>query len=198
MGSGADPFIRLEKIKKTYRTLRGEEVSAIEEVSFDIDKGEFVSVVGPSGCGKSTLLKILAGILPKTDGHVIIDGKPLVGTQKDIGMVFQNPVLLKWRKVIDNVLLPIDVLKLPRRESYVKAYQLLKLVGLDGFEDKYPFELSGGMLQRASLCRSLIHDPSVLLMDEPFGALDALTREQMTLDLQHIWLHRRKSVLFIT
>lgn len=191
-------FIRVERVKKTYLTLRGEEVQALDDISFDIYKGEFLSLVGPSGCGKSTLLKILAGILPLTDGGIMVNGKPLLGSQKDIGMVFQNPVLLTWRKVLDNVMLPLDVLGQPRKDYLDKVYGLLKLVGLEGFEHKYPFELSGGMQQRVSLCRSLIHDPSFLLMDEPFGALDALTREEMWGLLQKVYLEMGKTVVFVT
>jgi NitT/TauT family transport system ATP-binding protein len=196
----ADPpaFIKVEGIKKTYLTLRSEEVHALADISFDIGQGEFISLVGPSGCGKSTLLKILAGILAPTEGRIMVNGKTLVGSQKDIGMVFQNPVLLTWRKVLENVMLPVDVLGWPRKDYLDKAYELLKLVGLDGFEHKYPFELSGGMQQRVSLCRSLIHDPSFLLMDEPFGALDALTREEMWGLLQKVYLEMGKTVLFVT
>ena len=194
----AEPFIHLAGVKKTYRT-RGEEFLAISEATFDIEAGELVSLVGPSGCGKTTLLKILAGL------HPIDSGVLRVGTaaqtfdpSRDIGMVFQQPLLLKWRRVIDNVLLPAEILGLPLAESRERARGLLALVGLKGSEHKFPYELSGGMQQRAAIARALIHDPKLILMDEPFGALDALTREKMNLELLHIWREARKTILFVT
>ena len=194
----AEPFIHLAGVKKTYRT-RGEEFLAISEATFDIEAGELVSLVGPSGCGKTTLLKILAGL------HPIDSGVLRVGTaaqtfdpSRDIGMVFQQPLLLKWRRVIDNVLLPAEILGLPLAESRERAGNLLALVGLKGSEHKFPYELSGGMQQRAAIARALIHDPKLILMDEPFGALDALTREKMNLELLHIWREARKTILFVT
>jgi NitT/TauT family transport system ATP-binding protein len=157
-----------------------------------------VSIVGPSGCGKSTLLKILAGLMPATAGQAILNGKPIDGPRRDIGVVFQSPVLFPWRSVLGNVLLPADVQQLGRERMTQRAMDLLNLVGLTGFEHRYPWELSGGMQQRVALVRALIHDPALLLMDEPFGALDALTREAMNVELQRIWLERRKTVVFIT
>jgi NitT/TauT family transport system ATP-binding protein len=160
--------------------------------------GEFVSIVGPSGCGKSTLLKILAGLLPASDGDALLRGTPINGPRRDIGVVFQSPVLFPWRSVFGNVLLPADVQRLGREPMRQRAFELLDLVGLKGFEHRYPWQLSGGMQQRVALVRALIHDPALLLMDEPFGALDALTRETMNVELQRIWLERRKTVVFIT
>jgi NitT/TauT family transport system ATP-binding protein len=190
--------IDVRGLGKRYRTARGEEVVALRDLSFEIPTGSFVSVVGPSGCGKSTLLKIIAGIVAKTEGSIAIDGQEIAGPNAKIGVAFQSPVLLPWRTVFDNVLLPVDAQRLSRKRYRGRAAELLRLVGLHGFEDKYPFELSGGMQQRASICRALIRDPSVLLMDEPFGALDAMTREYMNVWLQNLWLESKKTVLFIT
>ncbi|MBI3435286.1 MAG: ABC transporter ATP-binding protein [Proteobacteria bacterium] len=193
-----EPFIRLDGVRKTYRT-RGEEFLAISEASFDVEAGELVSLVGPSGCGKTTLLKILAGLHPHDSGTVMI-GTPSepFNPARDIGMVFQQPLLLKWRRIIDNVLLPAEILGLPPAESRARARDLLALVGLGGAEDKYPYELSGGMQQRAAIARALIHDPKLILMDEPFGALDALTREKMNLELLRIWAQAKKTIIFVT
>jgi NitT/TauT family transport system ATP-binding protein len=190
--------IEVRSLGKRYRTARGEEVVALRDLSVEVPAGSFVSVVGPSGCGKSTLLKIVAGIIPKTEGSISLDGQEVAGPNEKIGVAFQSPVLLPWRTVFDNVLLPVDARRTPRAGYRDKAAALLRLVGLHGFEDRYPFELSGGMQQRASICRALITDPSVLLMDEPFGALDAMTRDYMNVWLQNLWLERRKTVLFIT
>jgi NitT/TauT family transport system ATP-binding protein len=194
----ARPFIHLSGVKKVYRT-RGEEFLAISEATFDVELGELVSLVGPSGCGKTTLLKIIAGLHPHDAGELQIgsDTHPF-DPSRDIGMVFQQPLLLKWRRVIDNVLLPAEILGLPLKESRSRARDLLALVGLADAEDKYPYELSGGMQQRAAIARALIHDPKLILMDEPFGALDALTREKMNLELLHIWQASRKTILFVT
>jgi NitT/TauT family transport system ATP-binding protein len=171
---------------------------ALQQISFSVNDGEFVAVVGPSGCGKSTLLKILAGLLPPCQGEASLRGSPIIGPRRDIGVVFQSPVLLPWRTVLENVLLPVDVQRLAR-DRYVKtARDLLNLVGLMEFENRYPWQLSGGMQQRVAIARAIIHDPAMLLMDEPFGALDAMTREQMNLELQRIWLERKNTVLFIT
>jgi NitT/TauT family transport system ATP-binding protein len=175
-----------------------EAITALREIDFTVGEGEFISIVGPSGCGKSTLLKILAGLIPASDGEVRLNGTPIDGPRKDIGMVFQSPVLFPWRTVLGNVLLPADVQRLGREVMTKRALELLRLVGLEGFERRYPWELSGGMQQRVALVRALIHDPALLLMDEPFGALDALTRETMNVELQRIWLERRKTVLFVT
>jgi NitT/TauT family transport system ATP-binding protein len=194
----AEPFIHLAGVRKVYRT-RGKEFTAVSEVTFDVGAGELVSLVGPSGCGKSTLLKILAGLHPHDGGTVRIgSANHAFDPSRDIGMVFQQALLLKWRRILDNVLLPAEILGLPRRESRDRARDLLALVGLSGYEDKYPYELSGGMQQRAAIARSLIHDPKLILMDEPFGALDALTRERMNLELLRIWRESRKTILFVT
>jgi NitT/TauT family transport system ATP-binding protein len=193
-----EPFIHLAGVKKVYRT-RGDEFLAISEATFDVDAGELVSLVGPSGCGKTTLLKILAGLHSHEAGDVRI-GTPEqpFDASRDIGMVFQQPLLLKWRRIIDNVLLPAEILGLPIAPSRARARDLLTLVGLKGAEDKYPYELSGGMQQRAAIARALIHDPKLILMDEPFGALDALTREKMNLELLRIWREAKKTILFVT
>ncbi|MEX0591615.1 MAG: ABC transporter ATP-binding protein [Xanthobacteraceae bacterium] len=194
----AEPFIHLAGVKKVYRT-RGEEFLAISEATFDVEAGELVSLVGPSGCGKTTLLKILAGLQPFDSGQLRIGtATQPFDPSRDIGMVFQQPLLLKWRRVIDNVLLPAEILGLPVGESRERARDLLALVGLKGSEHKFPYELSGGMQQRAAIARALIHDPKLILMDEPFGALDALTREKMNLELLHIWREARKTILFVT
>ncbi len=173
-------------------------VVALRDISFRVPESAFVVVVGPSGCGKSTLLKILAGLLPPTEGGVELKGLPIAGPRRDIGVVFQAPVLFPWRTVLGNAMLPADVQRLDRKAMKQRALELLHLVGLDGFEGRYPRELSGGMQQRVGIVRALLHDPAILLMDEPFGALDAMTRETMNVELQRIWMQRRTTVLFIT
>jgi NitT/TauT family transport system ATP-binding protein len=193
----ADPVIRLADVRKEYGG-GGKSLIAIDDFTLEIDVGEFVVVVGPSGCGKSTLLKIIAGLVPLTSGQVVFGGDRIHGPRRDIGIVFQSPVLFPWRTVLENVLVPIDVQGLDRRAHLERAKELLRLVGLADFEDRYPSELSGGMQQRVGIARSLVHDPRILLMDEPFGALDAMTREYMSVELQHIWLAQNKTVLFIT
>ncbi len=187
------PLIDVRSLSKSFGTMQ-----ALKEVSFGIKRGEFVSLLGPSGCGKSTLMMILVGLYPADDGQVKIAGRTIAEPFIDVGIVFQNAELLEWRTALQNVLLQIEIRKLPRRQYAVRAVDLLAQVGLAGFEDKLPFELSGGMKQRVALCRALIHDPEILLMDEPFGALDALTRDQMNLDLQRIWLEKRKTAIFVT
>ncbi len=189
--------IRIEALTKRYSTRQGD-LLAIEQLDADIEDQAFVAIVGPSGCGKSTLLKILAGLQPVTSGQVLMRGTPLAGPRPDIGIVFQSPVLFPWRTVLDNVLLPVDVLGLDRARMREVALGLLDLVGLKDFTGRYPWELSGGMQQRVAIARSLVNDPALLLMDEPFGALDAMTREHMNVELQRIWLERRKTVLLIT
>lgn len=192
------PFIRLNNVKKIYRT-RGEEFIALSDLTMDVYEGELISIVGPSGCGKSTLLKILSGLHGHDGGEVSIGDTPTsFDPSRDVGMVFQQPLLLKWRKVLDNVLLPAEILGLPMKEARERALGLLETVGLTGFEEKYPYELSGGMQQRAAIARALVHDPKLILMDEPFGALDALTREKMNLELLRIWSESHKTILFVT
>ena len=192
------PFISLKNVRKVYRT-RDIEFEAISDVSLDVGDGELVSLVGPSGCGKSTLLRILAGLHPHDNGEVLI-GNPEVpfDPSKDIGMVFQQPLLLKWRRILENVQLPAEILGLPMKAAKERARDLLSMVGLEGFEDKYPYELSGGMQQRAAIARALVHDPKLILMDEPFGALDAMTREKMNLELLDIWQQSQKTIIFVT
>jgi NitT/TauT family transport system ATP-binding protein len=167
-------------------------------VSFQCDQGEFVSFVGPSGCGKTTLLRLVAGLIPKTGGDIILDDSPVNGPRRDIGFVFQKPIMLPWRTVLENAMVPVEVLGLDHKAYLAKVRELINLVRLAGFEDKYPYELSGGMQQRAALVRALIHDPKLMLMDEPFGALDAMTREQMNLELLRIWRNQKKTILFVT
>jgi NitT/TauT family transport system ATP-binding protein len=191
------PLIAIEEVSRVF-TSGVRRVTALEKVSFDIQAGNFVSIVGPSGCGKSTLLKIISGLLPASSGKVLVSGRPVEQPLENIGMVFQAPVLLKWRSVLDNVLLPVEFAKLDVAGYVDKARGLIKLVGLGEFEEMYPHELSGGMQQRASLCRALVTDPQLLLMDEPFGALDAMTRDELDMELLRIWEARKKTVLFVT
>ena len=190
-------FIEYDGVRKIYNS-SDDEVVALEEVSFHVAEGEFVTVVGRSGCGKSTLLKITSGLLPVTAGAVRVAGVPVRGPLTNIGVVFQAPVLLAWRKALDNVLLQIEARGLNVAAYRERALELLELTGLKGFEGKYPNELSGGMQQRVSISRALIHDPPLLLMDEPFGALDAITRDEMNLELLRIWQKAKKTLLFIT
>lgn len=190
------PLLSSQDVKKVYQGREGQ-LEALGGVTFDVYPAEFVSIVGPSGCGKTTLLRIIAGLLPASAGRIVVDEQNFDPT-REAGFVFQKPLLLDWRKVIDNVLLPIEILGLDRRKMKDRARELLALVGLAGFENAYPYELSGGMQQRVSIARALIHDPKLLLMDEPFGALDAITREQMNLELLRIWSQAGKTVLFVT
>ena len=193
------PIIQVVGLEKVYRSLRDEEtIHALGEIDFEIVDGEFITVVGPSGCGKTTLLRILAGLIPSTSGRMTIRGREVAGPRRDTGVVFQHSVLLPWRTVYENCMLPVEVQGLDTRVYGERTRQLLAMVGLQGFEHKYPHELSGGMQQRASIVRALVYDPASLLMDEPFGALDAMTREYMSLELQRIWIQSRKTVLFIT
>jgi NitT/TauT family transport system ATP-binding protein len=189
-----EAFIHLAGVRKVY----GQHL-AISDASFDVMPGELVSLVGPSGCGKSTLLKVLAGLHPRDGGELRIgSGAHPFDPSRDVGMVFQAPLLLKWRRVLENVLLPAEILGLPMAAARDRARDLLKLVGLQGYEKSYPYELSGGMQQRAAIARALVHDPKLVLMDEPFGALDALTREKMNLELLRIWKEARKTIIFVT
>ena len=194
----AHPLIEIDKITKVFRSLDGADVIALEDVSLEIGLSEFVSIVGPSGCGKSTLLRLVAGLSDSTEGRIMIDGNEMKEPRRDIGMVFQSPTLLPWTNIIKNVLFPLKVLNRITADSNDRARELLKLVGLEEFENKMPSELSGGMQQRAAICRALITEPKILLMDEPFGALDALTREEMGLELQHIWTERPTTIVFVT
>lgn len=191
-------MIELVGISKTFRSREGDLVHALEDISLRVEPEEFVSLVGPSGCGKSTLLRLVGGLTLPTRGVVRVRGAEVREPFPDAGFVFQSAVLLPWRTVLDNVLFSIEMLG-HRREAYRdRALALIELAGLGGFERKYPWELSGGMQQRVAICRALVHDPSLLLMDEPFGALDAMTREEMSLELLRIWGERRKTILFVT
>jgi len=173
-------------------------VLAVKDVSFTVKDREFVSIVGPSGCGKSTILRAISGLILPTKGEIYIHGKLVKGPQRGIGMAFQNPNLLPWRTALKNVLLPVEILGGNIKEYERRAIELFEVVGLKGFENKYPWELSGGMQQRVSLIRALIYNPEILLLDEPFGALDALTREELNLVLQKLWMTEKKTVLFVT
>jgi len=195
--SGAPVLIEARGVRKTYRTAEGE-VESLKPIDFQIRAGEFVSVVGPSGCGKSTLMKMVAGLLPKSGGDLLLSGQAVAGPQTNVGIVFQSALLLPWRRVIDNILLQAEIRHLPMAAARERAQQLIEMAGLKGFENKYPWQLSGGMQQRVAILRALLHDPPVLLMDEPFGALDAMTRERMNLELQRIWMAAGKTVLLIT
>src|SRR5437867_454241 len=193
-------FIALDRLGMTYEAQSGP-VEALRDITFGVGRGEFVALVGPSGCGKSTLLRIVAGLRSPTAGDVTVDGCPVTRPIAQVGMVFQAPVLLKWRTVLDNVLLPAELAGLEAKRYRDRAHELLQLVGLGGFEAKLPRELSGGMQQRASLCRALLLDPPLLLMDEPFGALDAMTRDEMNLELLRVWgegSRTRKTIVFVT
>ena len=190
-------LISVSRLRKDYHSTGGH-LTAIEDVSFDLDEGDFLAVVGPSGCGKTTLLRILAGLTPPTAGDALLQGKKITGPSEGIGVVFQEPVLLPWRTVFDNVLLPIEVLGLDIRDGKRRVGELLELVDLTEFSERHIWELSGGMQQRVAIARALVNDPVLLLMDEPFGALDAMTREQMNLKLQQICAQTGKTTVFIT
>ena len=196
----ADPArvaIAVKAAGKTYRTRRGE-VKALEDLTFSVRANEFVTVVGPSGCGKSTILKIIAGLLRPSSGAVEVFGKAVTAPRPDVGMVFQSPMLLKWRTVLDNVLLPVEILRRDRKAYEPAALELLKLAGIGEFAKMRPRELSGGMQQRVAICRALVYDPTLLLMDEPFGALDAMSRDLMNVELMRIWSEQKKTTLLIT
>jgi NitT/TauT family transport system ATP-binding protein len=193
----ANEVIGLDGVSLVYRS-KNSEVHALDNVSLAAADREFVALLGPSGCGKSTLLKLIAGLIPASSGVIRVNGKPISGPTASIGIVFQSPLLMAWRTVLQNVLLQIEIRDLRVADYRGAARELIRLVGLDGFEDAHPHQLSGGMQQRVGLCRALIHDPDLLIMDEPFGALDAMTRELMNAELQRIWIERRKTVLFIT
>ncbi len=188
------PSVTVERVRKVHPG----GLEAIRDVSFEVGDGEFVSLLGPSGCGKSTLLLLIAGLLEPTNGTIRVNSERVAGPRREVGVVFQSPVLLPWRSVLDNVLFPVEMLRLPRRDYESRARDLLGGVKLQEFAGRLPRELSGGMRQLVSICRALIHNPSILLMDEPFSALDALTRDQMGLELLRIWEQYRKTVVFVT
>jgi NitT/TauT family transport system ATP-binding protein len=186
-------IVRIAALKKTFGDLE-----AIRQLSFDVGNGEFLSVLGPSGCGKSTLLMMIAGLIDPTAGEIRIQDAKVAGPRREVGVVFQSPVLLPWRTVLQNVLFPIELLKLPRPQYRRRALELLRMAKIDEFAGLLPRQLSGGMRQRVAICRALVHDPSILLMDEPFSALDAITRDEMAVELQRIWQANRKTVVFVT
>jgi NitT/TauT family transport system ATP-binding protein len=191
--------VEVSGVSKVYVTLSGDPVRAVDDVSFTVQEGTFVSLIGPSGCGKSTILSMVAGLVPPSTGQIRIDGQVVNGPQTGIGIVFQTDALLEWRSALGNVMLQAEARKMPREAARARAKELLTSVGLANFFDVWPRELSGGMRQRVAICRAMIHDPAVLLMDEPFGALDALTRDQLGLEFAHLWDRQEgKTVIFIT
>ncbi len=191
-------LIEVRELNRRYATRGGDEVIALRDVNFDISAREFVTVVGPSGCGKTTLLRILAGTLKRSSGSVKLAGRAIEGPSRDVGVVFQSPVLLPWRTVMSNMLLPVEIQRRDRATFVGRARKYIEMAGLSGFENRYPGELSGGMQQRVGIGRALVHDPSLLLMDEPFGALDAMTRDTMNLELLRIWGESQKTVMLVT
>ena len=191
------PFIRVQDVQKVYRSGRGD-FTALKDVNLEVREGEFISILGPSGCGKSTLLKCVAGLHPISSGQISVRGRPVNAPPEGAGMVFQRDVLLDWRTVMDNVLLPVEFAKLARADWEARALDLLRTFDLQAFADRFPWELSGGMRQRVAICRGLLMRPSLLLMDEPFGALDAITRDELNLELERVWERDRMTVLFVT
>jgi len=191
-------FLAVDDVSKVFTVGKGSVVNALHKIDLDVSEGEFVTLVGRSGCGKSTLLRIVAGLIPSTAGTVTIDGSLVQRPRRDVGLMLQKPALLPWRTTLENILLPVEIMGKNGKEYRDRAHQLLETTGLVGFAARHPRELSGGMQQRVSLCRSLIHDPDVLLMDEPFAALDALTREELSIELQHICAEQNKTVIFVT
>jgi NitT/TauT family transport system ATP-binding protein len=190
-------FIQVRQVRKIYAS--GEKsVEALSDVSFEVTRGEFIAILGPSGCGKSTLLMMCGGLEAATSGTIEIAGKPMTGPRTSIGIMFQDPTLLPWKTVLQNVMFPAHILRRPDAEHRDRAQQLVDMVGLHGFESKRPHELSGGMRQRVAICRALLNDPDILLMDEPFSALDAITRDEMNEALLDIWRHYGKTALFVT
>lgn len=190
--------LRLDSVSLIYKSRGQKELTALQSMSLDVRDEEFITIVGQSGCGKSTLLRLVSGLLAPTTGTIGLAGRPVTGPRSDVGIVFQSPVLLPWRTSLENVLLPIEFLKKDLAQYETRARELLALVGLKGFENAYPRALSGGMQQRVSISRALVSDPRILLMDEPFGALDAMTREELSFELLRIWEERKKTVLFVT
>ncbi|MFQ6059033.1 MAG: ABC transporter ATP-binding protein [Anaerolineae bacterium] len=197
LASAQTPVLVAEGVGKVYNGAQGE-LLALEDISFAVSRGEFLTIVGPSGCGKSTLLRILGGLLVPSTGRVLMNGQPLTTPRREIGFVFQHSNLMPWRTALRNVTLPLEVQGVPRDEATRRALDMILLVGLQGFEDAYPHELSGGMQQRIAIARALVHHPAVLLLDEPFGALDALSREHMNLELLRIWGTQRQTAIMVT
>ncbi len=197
------PFVELDRVSLRYGGDGG--TLALDQTSLSLEQGEFAAVVGPSGCGKSSLMKLVTGLMPPTQGNIIVAGREVGGPLKIVGMAFQNPTMLPWRTTLRNVMLPLEIVQPHRsrlrkeRAAYeAKAKDLLRTVGLNGFEQKHPWMLSGGMQQRANLCRSLIHEPELLMLDEPFGALDAFTREELWQVMQDLWLQRKFTCILVT
>ena len=190
-------FLTAKNLVVSFQDDKGELI-ALQDISFSVDEQEFVCVLSPSGSGKSTLLRILAGLLMPTYGQVVLSEQPIQGPHPKVGLVFQDPNLMPWRSVLQNILLPLELDSTPKTDAIIQARTVLDLVGLSGFEDYLPGDLSGGMAQRVAIARALVHDPDVLLLDEPFGALDALTRERMGDELSRIWQSRRKTVVMVT
>jgi NitT/TauT family transport system ATP-binding protein len=195
--SNVPAIIDIEGVSKVYTSQTGP-VPALDDVSLSVKRGEFVSLLGPSGCGKSTLLMLVAGLGSASRGRITVKERAVTRPVTDLGLMFQSPVLLEWRTALQNVALQAEAKGIPRREAEARAKALLELVGLRGFADSYPSELSGGMQQRVAVCRALLHEPDLLLMDEPFAALDALSRDQIGLDIQRLCMERNLSVLFVT
>jgi NitT/TauT family transport system ATP-binding protein len=191
-------YVNIEAVNKIYPSKKGEKVYALKDVDLQVQKGEFLSILGPSGCGKSTLLKCIAGLEPISGGILNVQGKPVTKPPEKMGVVFQRDLLLDWRSVLDNVLIAAEFQGLPRKNYKERALSLLNLFGLTKYAHRFPWELSGGQKQRASICRALLVDPELLLMDEPFGALDAMTRDELNFELQKTWLETQKTVVFIT
>ena len=187
----------VERLSHVYRSPQGQ-IEALNDVAFQVAPQEFLCLVGPSGCGKSTLLRLMAGLLQPTQGQVRLNGQPLTGPRRQVGIVFQKANLMPWRSVRDNVVLPLELAGVPRSEALRRADALIELVGLAGFERTRPRNLSGGMEQRVAIARALVHDPEILLLDEPFGALDAMTRERMSIELLRIWEASHKTVVMVT
>lgn len=198
MPSVKKPLIIIKGLHKSYASKKDGMIDALKDVNLQIAEGEFVALVGPSGCGKTTLLKILAGLVDDFAGTVTLNDVAVTRPSAEVGFVFQEPTLLPWRTILQNILLPVELMHLDKKHYRDRALMLMETVGLKGFENKLPNELSGGMRQRAGICRALIRDPKVLLMDEPFGALDAMTRELLNSELQNIWIKSQKTVLFVT
>ena len=191
------PFLHIRNLSASFRGYLGD-LSALNDVSFEVARGEFVCLIGPSGCGKSTLLRIAAGLLAPSRGEILLESQAVRAPQKRVGLVFQQPALLPWRTVQDNIALPLEMMQLSAADIQARTADLLALVGLVGFEQEYPIHLSGGMAQRTTLARALAQNPEVLLLDEPFGALDALTRERMAAELLRIWERNQRTVLMVT
>lgn len=192
------PNIEVKNINKIYTSPDGKEVYALQDINLKVNDGEFVCIVGPSGCGKSTLLEIIAGLLPSTSGEILLDGKQVQGTSRDIGVVFQDASLFPWRTIEKNISFGMDVAKLPKEKRKARVEKYINMVNLKGFEHKYPSQLSGGMRQRAGIARTLAMEPEVILMDEPFSAVDHLTRCTLQEELIQIWEKEKKTILFVT